>query len=397
MKTIPGMLRVCLLGVIVTGTACDDAGAGDVVSNARVDTMPSGAIHVTNNGEPAWTPAEAWTLVEDLRLGSLDGSGPSLFSQVAAILTDPQGQVYVLDYPSQEIRVFSGTGQHLRTMGGEGQGPGELTDAAGLNWAPDGRLWVWGSRLIWVLEPTGEEVARYQRLPRGVIYSWQGGFDDQGRYIDWGLDREMLSMSETATGGIERTLSGRTMMYPIVFTPPDQIDTLHVLDFYAEVTEAGQLRRNGTSMEAVLDGGHYWYVRTNEYAVYKRSLSGDTILVFTLPRQPEPVPTSEIDSLIAAQSSPNRPRPTHEDYVPFRWVVTKVIPDRAGHVFVFPYPAGTAVDVFEDSGRYLGQISVPAPILVDRPAPWIDGDHLYAVEPDAFNVPFVVRYRIEKP
>jgi hypothetical protein len=108
---------------------------------------------------------------------------------------------------------------------------------------------------------------------------------------------------------------------------------------------------------------------------------------------------SEIDSLIAQSRAPDGPgrRLTPEDFVPFRPVVTKVLPDRAGHVYVFPHPAGSAVDVFEDSGRYLGQMLFPAPILVERPAPHIEREQLYAVETDRLGVPFVIRYRIVRP
>jgi hypothetical protein len=198
MATMQRILPFTAFTLLASSLGCVEAGAPEN-PGVQIDTLPTGTFRVTNSGDPAWTPESAWTLVEDLRLGSVSGAGPSLFAQVAAILTDDEGNIYVLDYPTQEMRVFSSSGDHLRTIGGEGEGPGELRGAAGLNWGPDGRLWVWGSSSYYVLGRTGEEVVRYQRLPRGVIYSWQGGFDDQGRYIDWGLDRETLATTRTGS------------------------------------------------------------------------------------------------------------------------------------------------------------------------------------------------------
>jgi hypothetical protein len=197
------------------------------------------------------------------------------------------------------------------------------------------------------------------------------------------------------------TLSGRTMFYPVLFTPPAQFDTLPMLDFFAEVTEAGQLKRDAKSMEAILDGGHIWFVHTDDYKVYRRTLEGDTLLIFSLPFHAMRVPETEIDSVIA--SSIGRPGPpmTRDDFMPFRRVVSKVLPDGAGRVYVFPQeegiPEGTVVDVFEASGRYLGRMSFPAPVLVERPAPYILDGRIYAVEQDELGVPFVIRYRIVRP
>jgi hypothetical protein len=92
---------------------------------------------------------------------------------------------------------------------------------------------------------------------------------------------------------------------------------------------------------------------------------------------------------------------TRDNFMPFRKVVTKVLSDGAGQVYVFPQeegiPEGTVVDVFEDTGRYLGRMRFPAPILVERPAPHIVDDRIYLVEPNEMGVPFVVRYRIVRP
>lgn len=394
-------VRLLLLLALVPLPACSRSAASNASeSDIQVDTLPSGTIRVRNGGTPAWRDGTAWRLVEDLRLGSVDTEGPELFAQVAAILTDERGRIYVLDYPTQEIRVFSAEGEFIRRIGGEGDGPGELVGVAGLDWGPDGNLWVWGSRQYYVLDPEGREIARHPRMVRGVIYSWQGGFDTRGRYIDFGLDREILDRQMDGNRLVV-TLSGLTTFYPVVFTPPGQFDSLPVIDFHAQVTEDGGLMRGGRSMEATLDGDDIWFIHTDDYTVYRRSLDGDTLLVFTLPATPVPVPQSEVDETIASIREAGGTPPGHEEFVMERPVVTKVVTDRGGLVYVFPQEPGVgtgeAVDVFEKSGRYLGRMDFAAPVLVDRPAPYVTRDHMYVVENDEVGVPFVVRYRIERP
>lgn len=77
-----------------------------------------------------------------LALGAIEGEDPYLFHQVrdAARLSD--GSVAVVDGGSREIRLFAGTGEHLLSMGGAGEGPGEFR-GPWLVWVmPGDTLWA---------------------------------------------------------------------------------------------------------------------------------------------------------------------------------------------------------------------------------------------------------------
>src|SRR5690606_14329507 len=52
-------------------------------------------------------------------------------------------------------------------------------------------------------------------------------------------------------------------------------------------------------------------------------------------------------------------------------------------------------DVFRTDGRYLGQVAAPDGFQL-QPYPVLDRDHVWAVVRGADDVPFVVRYRIER-
>lgn len=369
----------------------------NAVEHFVIDTLPSGVRHVVNDGVGEWSEDSRWTLVEDLRLGSLEGEGPQQFSQVASILSDDRGAIYVLDHPAQEIRVFSAGGEYLRTIGRKGEGPGEFASAAGLDWAPDGHLWVWGSRRYSVFDATGAFVTSYPRTVRGVIYPWIGGFVPGARYIDWGLDREVTG--ETRVGRFIRpSSSGRTTYHPIEFTPPDRTDSLPALEFFVDVTEDGQgvIGARGLIVGQSREGD-LWLAMSDEYTIYRASLSGDTLLAFSIPSHPDPVPRSEVDSLIEYWAERDYPL-TAEQFAEHRRLVTRILPDNEGHVYVFPAEQGLregqAVDVFTDEGVYLGRLPFPEPVLIRDPAPYVTDTHIYAVVVDEFDVPYVVRWRI---
>lgn len=95
---------------------------------------------------PLWSQAgepEEWRLSPTpvLTLGGVDATGPTEFSNpyAAAFLGS---QLVVLDGGSQQLRFFDLTGRHIRTLGRDGQGPGEFTNAAYLQPLPGDSLFV---------------------------------------------------------------------------------------------------------------------------------------------------------------------------------------------------------------------------------------------------------------
>lgn len=370
---------------------------GDRVESAfRVDTLASGLVQVTNDGTGLWTPDNRWTLEQDLRLGTVDEGGPEQFSQVAWIDEDSEGRIYILDYPAQEIRVFGPQGEYSHTIGRKGEGPGELTSAAGLNWGPDGNIWVWGSGRFSVFTPAGDFVTSWPRQTRGVIYPWNGGFTPAGDYIDWGLDRER--------GENPNETTGLTTMYPSRFTPPDSYDTLPPLRFQAWMRGPGQMSRgtNKGIMLAQTKSGHIWFAHTDSYVLYQRTLEGDTILTSSLPAEARQITDAEIDSIIryyVEQGFPVRPEP--DEFVRERRLVTRVLADNEGHIYVLPeeedVAEGSVIDVFRDDGIYLGRMELDQAVLTRGPPPFVTGEHVYGVVTDEYDVPFVVRWRILKP
>lgn len=85
--------------------------------------------------------AEA-TLVPERSIGEVDGPDEYLFGRVRSIAVDDDRNVYVLDEQAQEVRVFDSVGVYVETLGGPGEGPGELALADAVTVLADGRVAV---------------------------------------------------------------------------------------------------------------------------------------------------------------------------------------------------------------------------------------------------------------
>ncbi|MFV1988887.1 MAG: hypothetical protein ACC682_16565 [Gemmatimonadota bacterium] len=380
--------------LIVLGTfACGDRGTP--VATVQVDTLPGGAIRFTNHS-PVWTPATAWRLEEDLRLGTSGDERPvEQFATIAAVLTDRAGAIYVLEGQAQEVRVFRPDGTFSHRIGRRGEGPGELSGAAGLNFGPEGRLWVWGPRLGYsVFESDGTYVTRHVRRVPGAVFPWRGEFGPDGHLYDWGIE---------FVGLREGNVAEKVRFHPIrVSKDFGTLDSLPALEYATEAT-GNMAVPFGDGLTLYQDrSGSIWFARYSEYVVYERALDGDTLSIFTLPAEPARVTEAERDSVMEqAARFPPQSRPTREEIRDFKPIMRRIFSDNERYVYVVPeldgVQAGSVVDVFTREGLYLGRMELPQPMVLPLPAPHATGDHLYVVVVDQFDTPYVSRLRIVRP
>jgi hypothetical protein len=375
--------------------ACGGSSAGS--SGMTVDTLPGGTVRVSNT-RPAWTSETAWRLEGDLRLGTAGDARPAeQFTEIRAILTDSTGAIYVLDGQAQEVRVFRPDGTFSRRIGRRGQGPGELWGAAGLNLGPDGRLWVWdpGQAGYSVFQLDGTFVTRHQRLVSGVVFPWRGEFGPDGHLYDWSIAFPGREAGPTAARVVFQPIRVSKDFASIDSLPPieqrrDASGNIGAVPFTPRLTFYQDR------------AGAIWFANTGEYAIRRRTLEGDTTLVFTLPATPAPVTEAERDSVLEGNARvPPEFRFRREDVPDLKPVLQRLFGDDAGHVFVVPelnaVPAGSAVDVFKIDGRYLGRIELPQTMVLPLPAPHATRNHLYVVVRDELDVLYVSRFRIVRP
>lgn len=401
------------------------------------DGTPSGSIHgrapeqvvdtigdtivVRNLAGSVWG-AEA-TLVPEVSIGELDGPEEYLFGNVYAIAVDDDRRVYVLDFQAKQVRVFDSEGHHLRTLGGRGEGPGELGSAVSVAALSDGRVLIQdhSGYHVEVYGPDGSYLEQWQYGAAGVIYPQKPlSVDQDGR----------IHVAAAASS------KARFAFYQVVVLGSDgtRLDTLDPPgnDFQPPSVKipfptpiAGH---TSAPYPVPLTARRYWTVHPNGHFLtgistdYRIDLQhGNGVLRIERAYEPAPISESErshysddlTSSIRRTQSdwSWNGP-PVPETKPPFRGLIA----GRDGRIWVWLWteahevenadhdpddPGSRATtwrsplryDAFRADGAYLGVLVVPDDVAY-QPDPVFNGDHVWAVTRDELGVQRVVRYRI---
>lgn len=130
------MRRTVVVGVAIAVAACgespEDTSSGIEITDSagiRIVTSPPGdAVYAELATEPA------------LSIGLLDGPDEFLFGDIESVGRDRLGNVVVADVQALEIRVFDPEGGYLRSVGREGEGPGEFLNLTGAWTLADGGI-----------------------------------------------------------------------------------------------------------------------------------------------------------------------------------------------------------------------------------------------------------------
>jgi len=131
-------------------------------------------------------PAHGTRVVNLEALWTLGGEDSDLFFGVInRVLIDAQENIYLLDGQLAEVQVISPEGEHLRTLGREGDGPGEFRNPNEMAFLPDGTLGI--------LQGMPGKVIRLDREDGTPASSWSlsdaetgGFFEMQGLRVGGG-------------------------------------------------------------------------------------------------------------------------------------------------------------------------------------------------------------------
>ena len=107
--TIHTTISAIAVGTLFATTSLG-ADAQERNDRVRVDTLEGGRIVVSNPDSPRNGPQGAPTLVEVLRIGSVDDTCDA-FGKVMSLAVDGDGRIYVADSQASDIRVFSPRGR----------------------------------------------------------------------------------------------------------------------------------------------------------------------------------------------------------------------------------------------------------------------------------------------
>jgi hypothetical protein len=384
-----------------------------------IETLPNGAIRVTNPPDGLWEDDNAWQLEQELVLGQTDGEGAAVFASISGLAVDGSGRIHVLDRQANELRIFDGEGTHIRTVGRAGRGPGEYSTANGLAWFSEDSLLVVdqeGNRYS-ILDRRGDYIRSVRRRLSFFGWVFRGGIDG-GRIYELssvGADEDRLALLGTRLTGdsLETSMAVTAADDGTDGRPGFGVDTLLLARPDGPLYEAFSIRTERGGMvigvpfagapQYYLDGnGGVWHGHGGTPRLYHSTFPGDTLTEIILQTEAATVTPEEIEEW-EAQPALERFRTLGGKLDISRIPAMKpyfdgITIDPEGYIWltVPGAPQRAVFAVLDPDGRYLGQLQLPG-VARDAYVPTITrNDRLYFVGSDELDVQRVYVYRIGK-
>ncbi len=392
--------------VILLSICCVACGGSELEFADWVQLMPDEATPVFEYAAVSLEErqGERIEVVEDLVIGD-DASNPDqVFYRASGVAADDVGTIYVLDSGSHRIQVFDAEGGYLRTLGQEGQGPGELATPSNLVIGAGQVILKAESRRLSVWTLAGEHIRDTQLLRS--LTSLAG--TDAGFIARYGIRPPPTDEGEQPP---------RTLLFALFDTSGEEKRV------YAELTEpppttiafggggivmiAGAPISDFTPRFVAARQGNVYLTASREYQVHAFGPHRWALRV-AWPRQA--VRETDIDTAMERMSSPLFDQVDRSD---FPWpdhfpAISSLEIDGHGHLYVFPFfaplnaPIGPdeerpqvdrPVDVYSATGEHLFSGMIPV-------WSWSGslGDFVYTTRINDITDEYeVVRYRLVEP
>lgn len=366
---------------------------------------------------------QRWQLVQDLRVGATDGPRPYAFSPQSLVAARADGTLYVVDRGNHEVRIFDARGRHVRTFGREGAGPGEFLAAATAGWVGD---------TMWVADAMQMRTTFFSSSG-GVLRTTGAVARASGRYAP-GLPEAVLADGSSLV--LARPLQGRpgearpdVNRLPVLRVgragPPDTLMWQDLRHRQLRVENGGRTLAltqpwDDSPLVAVSTNGRSVVLvnrpaatrdENARFRVTRLAPSGDTTFSRSFSYAPVPIPAgwasrwaAETAELISARRPGTDRRELAASfaravYVPaFKPPVSFVVAGDDGTVWMRreqrEQQGGTIVwTVLGGDGQLLAELRAPSDLEVQQ----VQGTHVWGVMTDALDVPYVYRFRIQRP
>ncbi len=212
---------------------------------------PGSNVATLNNGR----------LVEEVRLGGLDGSEETTYGNVQAIRPIPGGGFHVVDGQVPIIRRYSADGRFLGNLGRRGQGPGEYTYIMGLSTLNDGRTVVidGSNARVTIFDSAGELSHTFPFQPRASGYDNRVDLESGDLYTIVGPESgEFVEGPNLSIGDWARVKLDGTVERLRAVPPEDRVGPRFVLS-------GAQMSYPFSTMTQSVTGarGDYWETRND--------------------------------------------------------------------------------------------------------------------------------------
>jgi hypothetical protein len=395
-------LPIAAIGIGVLLAACDDAAPGATAAEPVVRDSVGVTIVEIPDPDDIDLPVLRLSAEPTVEIGTIDGSEPYQFHQVVSALRLPGDTIAVLDGGSAEIRFFGPQGRHVRTAGGAGEGPGELSHPVWMRPIRGDSLavWQWNVMRLSFLDRDGAYGRTVQIVSGdpGVLASPRGILQDGSALA------VMVPASEPQRGVVQDSAAYAR------FDPVGAFAGEVAWAASAEMVGYEHRGRLRNTRRAFAGPGAYaigpdrlHLADTHAYEIRTHTADGVLRRIIRVDRLPRPVTAADRDSwrenrLDGAEGA-TRARIRDElaampfpDRMP---AIANLVADRAGRLWVRryapPYEEARVWDVLGVDGRLEATLEMPSSLTIRD----IGEDYLLGVWRDDFDVEYVRIYRLE--
>ena len=370
----------------------------------------SAGIRIVENARPSDGSRLGWRIgpEPDVSIGVLEGEEPYMLHWVADATKLPDGRIVVANGGTEEVRMFDGDGQHLTTLGGEGEGPREFMSLGGVG------QWQGDSIAAWYAGILGISIFDYEGVFGRSIFlrseqsvNWLRPRPEAVRQDGTLLSRRVLDDESRSAvveiwdgGGLLSASLGRHPGEEIIFTTDGRGNTLLTHIAYGRWLVTG------------LWGDLVVVSPTSRYEI--RAYREDGTLDRIVRRDHEPRAPTEADrapyvedQMIHILATPELPEqiveearshflgvPLAETFPAF----TSVMTDAAGNLWVEEYEfpledrPGVLWTVFDPAGQVLGFVETPEGLEIFE----IGEDYILGTTEDELEVEYVQVWPLER-
>jgi len=404
-SAIPLLSIIAFSGSLLT--ACgEDAPPGPTFSTRD----SAGVVIAENLGDP---PADGggWSLAAEpsLRIGTMDGDEAYLLFRVWGATRLSDGRVAVANNRAPDIRVFSPTGEHLRTFGRRGEGPGEFDSPVLMGTLP-------GDTLV-VVDRSLRRVALFhpdEGFIRGATattdipgYLLTSGMFSSGSVVVWtsewtvdlpnGLYRFPLQYWSV---GLDGEVEANLGEYP----GDETVYSAQTNDQGIFTTSVGQ--PFGKNPSVAVSGPNFFYGSQDAWEIEVRDQAGGLVRLIRRDKAPIPVIDAHVDAVMAdmidqADDSDQvrqyrrlfREAPLPEFHPAYGFIYA----DALGFLWVeearVPGEETRFTTIFDPKGRMVGSVILPNRFQAFE----IGEDYVLGRSVDELGVEYLVLYGLTRP
>lgn len=367
---------------VILCTACGSRGdAATSLNPPVIDTLPGQIVHLRNTGPTAWTDTSGWKLVQVAAINPADGS-PGELGAIEALALGDDGSVYAFQRAPATIKVFGPDGNYVRSIGREGDGPGEIRG---------GMLAIRGDTVV-VQDPNGHRLTYFTtdgtfiRTVQSTCCYLAGmlTIDSAGRIWSPG------PVGKDGQGGWVRFRMDGTV-YDTVLMPPNGFKRGAEKFWRVEVKSGSNRMSMMTGIPLQPSGeqflrsdGAILLGNSDRLAFAVLANGKDTSRVFEADAPQLPLSIAERDSVFEASINQHSEqwrdalrKSAKKDDLPNLWpAFTHTASDKQGRIWVsLPGSHGevTRLVVFDTDGRLLGDVPPPSARMFNQTAWSRDG------------------------